>query len=47
MVGTYWVSRKRMKPMQYTIFPMFDRNSEKDTGHRSEATKEVWLLAMP
>ena len=33
--------------MQYTILPMFDSNSEKDTGHRSEATKEGVLLAKP
>ena len=36
--STYWVSRKRMKPMQKTILPMFERNSENETGHRSDAT---------
>lgn len=30
-----------MKPMQYTILPMFERNSENDTGHRSAGSNAV------
>ena len=36
---TYCVSRKRMKPMQYTMMPKFSRNASNDFGHRSETAK--------